>query len=167
MMKRTSETESEDTRISKLETVVNFIQECGNLGTIEEPDEYVEDVSRMQFVRLRGAAYFSGQQLGTTIGMGGSEHHLIGNAIGDGRGLSNSHANALLRLLEDETKDVKSDVSSMQAIVRFHKRLQGLEENFRFMAKRLAFEDVKYVGREGEEHERALLLSPLYVAKED
>jgi hypothetical protein len=39
---RQTEAETDESRISRLETVVEFIREFGNLGTVEQPDEYVE-----------------------------------------------------------------------------------------------------------------------------
>jgi hypothetical protein len=40
---RKSESEVEENRITKLEAVVKYIREWGNLGSIEEPDQYFED----------------------------------------------------------------------------------------------------------------------------
>ena len=37
-----TEAEGGDNRIARLETVVRFIRERGNIGTVDEPDEYFE-----------------------------------------------------------------------------------------------------------------------------
>jgi hypothetical protein len=40
---RKTERESESNRYTRLEAVVAFIREYGNLGTVDEPNEYIED----------------------------------------------------------------------------------------------------------------------------
>ncbi len=40
---RKTETEMDDNRITKLEAVCEFIRQYGNLGTVDAPDEYIED----------------------------------------------------------------------------------------------------------------------------
>ena len=37
-----------DNRFARLETVVGYIREYGNVGSVDEPDEYIEGSLRMQ-----------------------------------------------------------------------------------------------------------------------
>lgn len=46
---RKTETESDDNRIARLETVVDFIREFGNVGTVDEPNEYIEGILPMRW----------------------------------------------------------------------------------------------------------------------
>jgi hypothetical protein len=91
--KRTATTESDDSRIKRLETVVAFIREFGNVGTVDEPDEYIFDTVPMMWGpygwwRVDGEpigprpVYFGGSTDKTVFGLGGSARHVIGE-IGD------------------------------------------------------------------------------------
>ena len=46
---RKSETESEENRFSRLDAVVTFIRQYGNLGSSDEPDEYIQDELLMRW----------------------------------------------------------------------------------------------------------------------
>src|SRR5687768_4399156 len=46
---RKTETESEDNRFTRLDAVVTFIREFGNLGTVDAPDEYFEGSLEMRW----------------------------------------------------------------------------------------------------------------------
>jgi hypothetical protein len=46
-VKRKTEVENGGERIARLEAVTSFIREFGNVGTIEHPDEYIEDSADM------------------------------------------------------------------------------------------------------------------------
>ncbi len=50
---RKTETESEENRITRLEAVLEFIREYGNLGSTDDPDDYFEDVLPMRFQLLK------------------------------------------------------------------------------------------------------------------
>jgi hypothetical protein len=86
---RRVETEGEDNRIARLETVVDFIREYGNIGTVDEPAEYISDVMDLQWRPMEygpriEAAYFTGKTESTIVGLGGSLHHLVGNTQNTG-----------------------------------------------------------------------------------
>jgi hypothetical protein len=46
---RRTETESDDNRVARLETVIDFIREYGNLGSVDAPDEYIQDTLLMRW----------------------------------------------------------------------------------------------------------------------
>jgi hypothetical protein len=91
--KRTATTELDDSKIKRLEAVVTYIQKFGNVGTVDEPDEYFCDTMRMRWGpygwwRVDGESsgprpvYFGGSTNKTVFGMGGSARHIIGEIGG-------------------------------------------------------------------------------------
>jgi len=80
---RKTETETDDNRIARLETVVDFIRQYGNVGSVDEPDQYIEDTLTMRWGPYGSSqnppVFFSGQTEGTLFGLGGSMQHLIGS----------------------------------------------------------------------------------------
>jgi hypothetical protein len=82
---RKTKTETEDNRVARLETVVDFIQEYGNVGSVDEPDQYVADTLLMRWGPYNGdpesgVVYFGGETPSTVVGLGGSMRHVVGNA---------------------------------------------------------------------------------------
>ena len=86
--KRKSETDIDDNRVTRLEAVVSFIREYGNLGTVDEPDEYFEGNLPLCLGPLQcdveshtepSVVYFAGRSTRTIVGLGGSARHMIGN----------------------------------------------------------------------------------------
>jgi hypothetical protein len=165
--KRKVEEDENDNRIARLETVASFIREFGNLGTVEKPNEYIEDSMSMYFTVLdpeinQPAAYFTGKQLGTLVALGGSGHHLLGV----GKPAATFGASLAFRILY--LLNVGSDEQGinkyfgMEAVLRVYDNLQSQRlplESLRFMAKRLAIE--QHGGK------TIILGTPLYVAKDD
>jgi hypothetical protein len=86
--KRTAEAEPEDNRIKRLETVVRFIRQHENVGTVDESDDYIDDVLSMRWGpygwdasgSVSGPVYFGGETEKTVFGLGGSSKHLVGDA---------------------------------------------------------------------------------------
>jgi hypothetical protein len=92
-VKRTATTEPDDSRIKRLEAVLTYIQKFGNVGTVDEPDEYFCDTMCMRWGpygwwRVNGESngprpiYFGGSTDKTVFGMGGSARHVIGEIGG-------------------------------------------------------------------------------------
>lgn len=82
---RTVERETEDNRFTRLETVCQFIREYGNVGTVDEPNEYISDELRMRWGPFGDGdpsnaplVYFGGVTAKTIIGLGGSIDNVIG-----------------------------------------------------------------------------------------
>ena len=44
---RKAEQETEENRITRLESVLSFIREFGNVGTVDNPDQFIEDSAPM------------------------------------------------------------------------------------------------------------------------
>jgi hypothetical protein len=174
---RKSESEVEENRITKLEAVVKYIREWGNLGSIEEPDQYFEDTLDMRLMLVNGdtqIVYFTGQQQETIVGLGGSVVHMIGAAkITESIGAS--IASGIFNALEKELKKLKTSgkydgfdgLVSVRNMQRYASEIGSDKfplETFSFMAKRLLF---SAKGENFEKNVAIILGSPLYVAKED
>ena len=161
-VKRDVEYETDD-RIARLEAVVSFIREFGELGTVDKPDKYIEDSLPMTSIMLQGEiAYFTGSLGGTVIGLGGSKKHLIGAETSGSIHLGGSVPNAILKALSESSVESLKAYEKDSALFKV-KRLcefsheQNPLENLRFMAKRLLM----------EKNGSVILASPLYVTKED
>ena len=174
--KRTTEYAANDERIARLETVVSFIRSFGNLGTINKPDQYIEDSAPMCSAQIgppdAGIAYYTGTVDNTTIALGGSTHHVIGAGLKNHDELFGSATPGILSALKNELADAEdiSDDSKRMGIsgVRFVASMLNdgycPTENLRFMAKRLLW---KPKGKQPWEDEQLILATPLYVTKED
>jgi len=185
---RRTETESEDNRIARLETVVDFIREYGNVGTVDEPDEYIEGAMPVRWGPVVNdmmdstVVYFGGQTDKTYLGLGGSMHYVIGSS-GASSANSRSATPVLLEYLYKELK-VNEPISSFserpeeyktylreaitpaECIALASTSLMGPLQNVEFLAKRLSYGAV-----ESRDYEKrrpfALLATPLYVAMAD
>jgi len=163
--KRTTESTTNDDRIARLETVVSFIREFGNLGTIEEPDEYIENSAAMysaMFGDSQGMAYFTAKVNKTAIGLGGSATHLIGTRADGVASRFNSLANIILDAVEDWTQsDTVLGLECVRCLLENYVQSNKPTENLRFMAKRLLFQS------QDEPTGQIILGTPLYVTKAD
>jgi hypothetical protein len=163
--KRTTESTTNDDRIARLETVVSFIREFGNLGTIEEPDEYIEDSAAMysaMFGDSQGMAYFTARVNKTAIGLGGSATHLIGTRVDGVTSHFNSLSSFILEALEDSTQsNTLLGLECVRRLLEDYIQSNKPTENLRFMAKRLLSQSPE------EPTGQIILGTPLYVTKED
>jgi hypothetical protein len=187
---RKTETETEDNRIARLEAVVDFIHEFGNIGTVDEPDQYVEATLPMHWGCFRVTppnqpVYFAGETERTVVGLGGSAQHLLGGQ-GDGEAGSNSLTPALLDFIykelgsgENQFKGLgdpsydRGEEVSLRAVVAASKDMRGPSQNLEFLAKRLLFGSARKRGFDRSKSAptfssiKALLATPLYVAMAD
>jgi hypothetical protein len=183
---RRVETEGEDNRIARLETVVEFIRETGNLGTLDEPDEYIEDTAQVRWGTYGAAqspiVYFCGKTERTQFALGGSVHHVIGNC----RNEVFSSASATPALYEflgnylgvnDDRFEFNrqqrkfGEYEPLQAVEIAAERLYGPMQGIEFMAKRLLFwqggawpDEIPFPAARKEQEMTKLLATPLYVA---
>lgn len=180
---RKVESEPEDDRISRLDAVVKYIRDWGNLGTVQQPDVYIEDTMDMRFQILalddrtrqsdesaNSVAYWTGKEVDTLLGLGGSPAHLIG---ADKNSPPNQHGKSFafqiigalrMNVAEEESNPTEDAGSTATTVFRSHRYLEMRLgsfplERFSFMAKRMT------KGSFGDS--KTILGSPLYVAKED
>jgi hypothetical protein len=83
---RKTETETEDNRIARLETVADFIRQYGRVGSVDQPDEYIDDSMMLKWGdyapnwdEKSPVVYYGGETDRTIVGLGGSSKHIIGN----------------------------------------------------------------------------------------
>ena len=187
--KRTLEFSANEDRIARLETVIAFIREWGNLGSVDEPDDYIEDSIPMRMsiipaesLRFQGInrppsdglVYFAGRTTHTHFGLGGSFKHLIGAtdppADSWPYGLGSAATfivEALGETLEPNELDpavVPDYPLQVGCIHSMAEQANDVLENLEFVAKRLLY----YPYEEIPGEKKAIMLaSPLYVAKAD
>ncbi|HJP92113.1 MAG TPA: SAVMC3_10250 family protein [Pyrinomonadaceae bacterium] len=178
---RTVETENEENRVTRLETVCEFIREYGRLGTADEPDEFFADELKMRWgpfgedqFKNAPLVYFGGLTQKTVIGLGGSIHHVIGQTGGSSaparpRGIPGSIGDVLLHYLTKElglTSKKYVDEWQLRDEEMFRPpfvemttlQMRGPLQKLEFMAKRL----LDVAAHENRKH--ILLGTPLYVA---
>jgi hypothetical protein len=173
---RRVETEGEDNRIARLEAVVNFIREYGNVGLLDEHDDYLDDSLAVRWVahssqsgEIQPTVYFSGQTEKTLFGLGGSSRHLLGNNVIETRP-SSSNVLGVMSYFDQTKKDKKGksvmsaqEDGGLQADVRLAAtHLRGPEQTVEFFAKKLI-----YWPESGSNKKSVLLATPLYVAMVD
>lgn len=167
-----------ETEASLLDRVVEQLQADGLVGTVVDPGEYFagEAVMRWKVIgapETGRAAVFAGEIEGTTVVLGGSDHHLLGDPGSEGQAHpSRSLPPVLLdRLaamseLEDErTRGLIDDAagreSEAETVLRAAEVLGGVRQTLTFAAKTLYEGEATVDGRT----RRVLLGSPLYVAQ--
>ncbi|MFY9620903.1 MAG: SAVMC3_10250 family protein [Pyrinomonadaceae bacterium] len=169
--------DNEKNRHVKLEVVASFIRDFGNLGTVDAPDEYIEDSLEVRWGPFKGASspvvYFGGMTSETIVGLGGSVHHVLGNK-GQGNAFSGSVTPFLLAYLEEHL-DIPSDQGalpessdmSLRAVHLATSSMKGPKQRIRFMAKKLLYGPSPYPDRDSRSDMSVLLATPIYVALEE
>jgi hypothetical protein len=184
---RKSEQETEENRMTKLETVVQFLQEYGDVGTTDTPGSYFADTLDMQWgvPHERNAAlgksvpsglvYFGAMANRISVGLFGSALHLVGTGgtpqpadmkttIG-GESLYFNIVEAINKIFDDEHEGIrKADIATHEEVLQqfalFAQKMKGPQQRLEFVAKRLAFGNAK-------DGCRVLIGTPLYVALAD
>jgi hypothetical protein len=94
---RKTEADIEDNRIKRLEAVCNFISEYGNVGSVDEPDEYIAGTLLLNWGDIRywkfedaNAVFFTGETEQSYVGLGGSAKHVIGSTSNKDHYMANS-----------------------------------------------------------------------------
>jgi hypothetical protein len=177
---RKTETESEDNRIARLEAVVDFVREYGNLGTVDKPDQYVEDILPMRWGPYEdGLVYFGALTEQTTAGLGGSLKHVMGNNEGESMPFSHSATPALVKVLSKELKlqDQQHEHRSRYAestrdeakiaVELATEQMEGPLQTLDFLAKRLLYWEAIPPSERFPAQKCVLLATPLYVAMTD
>jgi hypothetical protein len=175
-----SEEEIEDNRISRLEAVVAFLREYGNVGSVDEPDEFFDGDQEMAMAQDQCGVLFTSLGEGSALCLAGSKKHMIGNyAVGDGMSTMSLSMGIYGALQEYENKgevsDLKQPFDPALAIHwianTFHHDPGIPKQRIEFIAKRLlgrqlCIPDRKNPGKE-EFRGQALLGTPLYLALAD
>lgn len=158
---------------------MDFITKYGNVGTVDEPNEYVADTLRLKSASFiwpdqPDVAYFSGTTKATIVGIGGSLHHLIGSSP-DSEGLSSSsQLRGLMEFIMFHRDSTDNDYISkpdwniddwkmFHYLMKAQERMGGPSQMMEFLAKRL----YSHGEPAGTGISKMLLLTPLYIALVD
>jgi hypothetical protein len=179
------ELEPEQKRMVKLDKVVDWITRYGNVGTLDEPSEYVRGRIEMRWGPFLDqgelgdskAVWFGGATDRTVVGLAGSAHHVIGN-IGQSEAWSRSVLPGLLphlfkaiekipihQLDREDWWIADQRQHAHQAVYIATTEMTGVQETVEFMAEKLLF-GKSHLSRERLASNRNILLAtPIYVAK--
>jgi len=186
---RKSEIRNSEDRISRLEAVCDFIRQYGDVGDVDQPGEYVQDVLEMRMLTERlydpPMVFFCSRTSQTLVGIGGSAQHLIGYVGQDDPPERTPSPPDLIPLLMQvlerlpwpeaaEMADVDPEWGLSRIKGFLNTRPPGIVQRYEFLAKRMLWEQPKqsrydhdYEHDLGAHSRKILLASPLYVAMAD
>jgi hypothetical protein len=166
---RKTEEETESNRISRLETVVSFIRKYGNVGSIDEPDEFIDDSQEIWFADATPEiAAFTGKTELTDFALVGSTKHIIGAAPDPNLPTGSLLYSILSWLFSYESGnegdyDQKNALTIVSEITKINARSRRPTQRLEFMAKRLLFRKKETLPAS----RNTLLATPLYVSMTD
>ncbi|MGX1130866.1 hypothetical protein RKD49_003056 [Streptomyces glaucescens] len=171
--KRSVESAAPD-RVNRLERVVRHLEDHADLGTVDEPGQYVHGVLPMQWAALGDdTLYFGGRTERTVVGLGGSAGHALGTVPGEAPPQDRLSASLPLVLLtrlaalaaQDGTAD--ADPDALASVLHANGALRGPAMTVEFVAKRMLHGPCPYPEFFPGRAMSVLLGSPLYVALVD
>lgn len=182
--RRGTESEIGDNRFARLETVVQYLERFGDLGTVDQPGQFFRGLLPMRWGPLEDPSsfYFGGETQQTVVGLIGSAVHMIGAEssrsadrpvawlgyalppLTDALRADRDHGE-----IEPRSTETSSSQGAINAVHHANTMLRGPEQNLEFLAKRLArgsstLPDEPDHPRSGR---HVLLGTPLYVALVD
>jgi|SRR5271157_940478 len=179
--KRKVESESDENRILRLETVVEFIRKYGKIGSVDEPGEYVEGTQplRMLYPTYNdkyAAVYFAGHTDRTAFGLGGSLKHMIGAGFDPNPPIISRSVGYMMLYYLTKNPEIswtgdRLETGGLDLVVKAAQVEGGVYQNVEFLAKKLVFENFERRGIVWSSYEgswtQILLASPLYLALAD
>ncbi|WP_212998679.1 DUF7019 family protein [Winogradskya consettensis] len=168
--KATDEPRAGADRVTRLERVVRWLHDHGDLGTVDNPGQFVWGLMPLRWGPMIGQdghsmIYLGGRDEKTVVGLGGSREHVFGlpgQEAGQGSPLSRSMLPSLLQAITPpgHGTGVDGDEDALAAVHAASTGLRGPAQNMEFIAKRL-------LQGPGPDGTVVLLGSPLYVALVD
>ena len=165
-------------RTMRLERVVRYLEDHGDVGTVDEPCQFFWGLLPLRwgpFPTDPALVYFGGATEHTAVGLGGSGSHVLGSTVQSAPAMSRSLTPSLLAALAtdpqvktlveaiaNEDQDDSPDQAVLAAVHRANAVMPGPDQNLEFVAKRLLSGPSPSV-----EGTAVLLGSPLYVALVD
>ncbi|MDT0350026.1 DUF7019 family protein [Pseudonocardia charpentierae] len=174
--KHASETPAGGDRTARLSRVIRYLEQYGDLGTVDEPGQFFWGLMPMRwgpFPTEPTLVYFGGATERTVTGMGGSGNHVLGASPAAAPPIPRSLTPSLLAGLRTDpeigalaeairNEDQAEQRGVVAAVRRANEVVPGPEQNLEFVAKRLLYEPAPTPGGRN-----VLLGSPLYVALVD
>ncbi|HBB96662.1 MAG TPA: hypothetical protein DC054_14855 [Blastocatellia bacterium] len=172
---RKAEKDEDLGQIEKLEKVVSFIHQFGNVGTVDNPDEYVAGTMEMGWSVFNKAThyppcvYFGGATEETVIGLFGSTKHLIGHKpfiLSDNANESIPYADDIIqsiyRSIASSKKPARTKPSKWLHELYYQSSQQSnaATHTLEFLAKRLFYKSLETV----PDNRKILIGTPLYVS---
>lgn len=167
--KVTSDSSGGGDRIARLERVVRYLADFGDLGTVDEPGQFFAGIMPMRWGPFleTSLVYFAGEQDDVVVGLGGSGKHVLGAPAESEKGSpGGSNTPWLLKGLaaDPEISELlgvgqDSDDNVLRAVTFAGAEMPGPEQNVEFIAKRLLHGRV--------DGKSVILGSPLYAAVAD
>ncbi|MFE6281095.1 DUF7019 family protein [Streptomyces sp. NPDC057877] len=177
--RRSVETDAAD-RVARLERVVRYLDDFGDVGTVDEPGQYVRGRLPMRWGPLplgpSPLVYFGGRTERTTVGLGGASGHVLGapapvpGAAPAEQELPFAPSTApglLAGLAAAVTTDGEPQPDALASVQLANRTLRGAEQEVEFLAKRLLHGPSPYPELDGHDGMTVLLASPLFVALAD
>jgi hypothetical protein len=150
-------------RVARLEQVVRFLVDFGDLGEVDEPGQFFQGSLPLRWGPLVGRdgypmVYFGGRTDKTVLGLGGSRAHVFGSpgAAGIEASLSRSVLPSLLQALASPAAG-DDEAAALATVHEATTGLPGPPQRMEFVAKR-------FLHGPGPGGDTVLLGSPLYVA---
>jgi hypothetical protein len=182
--RRESETALGENRFARLETVVRFLQDHGDLGSVDEPGQFFGGLLPMKWGPLEDPSifYFGGSTDQTILGLVGSAAHVVGADLSHSperpRGLLGYALPPLAEALREDRDGGEvpprpaaesPDQGVLNAVDHATATFPGPTQNVEFIAKRLLRgRSLVPDGRDHVRSEKSVLLgTPLYVASVD
>lgn len=167
--KRSVEAQAE--RVARLERVVRYVDDFCDVGTVDEPGQYVRGRLAMRWGPLAGgqAVYFGGRTEHTVVGLGGASGHVIGAIppTDQGQVFAPSSMAGILAQLAETIADDEAPASALAATHVANRVIRGAEQEVEFLAKRLAHGPSPYPELDADDGMTVLLASPIFVALAD
>jgi hypothetical protein len=174
--KRSSEAPAGGERTARLQRVVRYLEDHGDLGTVDEPGQFFWGLLPVRwgpFPTEPTLVYFGGATERTVVGLGGSGSHVLGAAAAADSAIPRSMTPALLAGLRTDPQigalaetirqeDEAQERDALAAVQRANEVMPGPPQNLEFVAKRLLHGPSPLTA--GQD---VLLGTPLYVALVD
>ena len=158
-------------RVARLERVVRYVDDFCDVGTVDEPGQYVRGRLTMRWGPLAGgqAVYFGGSTEHTVVGLGGASGHVLGAAApAEGSQVfAPSSVPGLLGGLAATIADDEVPPSALASVHVANRLVRGAEQEVEFLAKRLLHGPSPYPELDAHDDMTVLLASPLFVALAD
>jgi hypothetical protein len=183
--KRGTETALGENRFARLEAVVKYLENHGDLGSVDEPGQFFRGSLPMRWGPVAeyhedsGLFYFAGRTDETILGMVGSAAHVIG-VTSDRQGASAGYALSPLTetlrgdrdagdVFPDPAAKTSPEQGAINAVHYTTTIFPGPEQNLEFIAKRLIRGKslLPDLPDHPETDKSVLLGTPLYVALMD
>lgn len=180
--KHATESAASGERTKRLDRVVRYLEDHGDLGSVDEPGQFFWGLLPMRWGPFPtdptlSLVYFSGATERTVVGLGGSGHHVLGSPPPSGQVMSRSQTpsllaglttdpgvKALVDAVQDDQPDEEdtADQAALTAVHRADAVMRGPTQNVEFVAKRLL-----HGPSPAQDGLSVLLGTPLYVALVD